>query len=159
MRSISWFTAIYLSPVRSSEVLSLRDRSPNLSWYCTTTKHRLIPLRLGVTAAVAGFSHSAFTFAHESLVARTVVADAEVPPGALVAFLQKGLQYVEVETHLQEVRGSSPATEHDHLDAVCARRGSVRNCPIRPVPLRFCRTEQKGRVTSRSTCWLRISAE
>ncbi len=52
----------------------------------------------------AGFSHSAFTFAHESLVARSVVADAEVPSGALVTFLQKGLQYVEVETHLQEVR-------------------------------------------------------
>lgn len=52
----------------------------------------------------AGFSHSAFTFAHESLVARSVVADSEVPAGALVTFLQKGLQYVEVETHLQEVR-------------------------------------------------------
>ena len=40
----------------------------------------------------AGFTHSAFTFAHESMVAKANVADAHVPPGALVAFLQKGLQ-------------------------------------------------------------------
>lgn len=52
--------------------------------------------------AESGFTHSAFTFAHESLVARSVVSDAEVPPGALISFLQKGLQYVEIETHLQE---------------------------------------------------------
>ena len=50
----------------------------------------------------AGFTHSAFTFAHESLVARSVVADADVPPGALISFMQKGLQYVEIESHLQE---------------------------------------------------------
>lgn len=50
----------------------------------------------------SGFGHSAFTFAHESLVARSVVADADVPPGALITFLQKGLQYVEIESHLQE---------------------------------------------------------
>ena len=50
----------------------------------------------------SGFAHTAFTFAHESLVARSVVSDAEVPPGALISFLQKGLQYVEIETHLQE---------------------------------------------------------
>ena len=53
----------------------------------------------------SGFVHSAFTFAHESLVSRSIVADADVPPGALIAFLQKGLQYVEIESHLQEVRG------------------------------------------------------
>lgn len=50
----------------------------------------------------SGLAHSAFTFAHESLVARSVIADSEVPPGALLSFLQKGLQYVEIETHLQE---------------------------------------------------------
>lgn len=70
------------------------------------------------TRVAAGFSHSAFTFAHESLVARSVVADAEVPPGALITFLQKGLQYVEVETHLQEVRTLL------ELPALCARPGA-----------------------------------
>lgn len=36
-------------------------------------------------------------------MARTVVADSDVPPGALLSFLQKGLQYIEIESHLQEV--------------------------------------------------------
>jgi hypothetical protein len=55
----------------------------------------------------SGFVHSAFTFAHESLVSRSVFADADVPPAALISFVQKGLQYVEIETHLQEVRFAS----------------------------------------------------
>jgi len=41
--------------------------------------------------------HSAFTFAHESLLARSSVATARVPPGALTELLQKGLQYAEME--------------------------------------------------------------
>lgn len=59
--------------------------------------------------------HAAFTFAHESLVARSTVADAEVPPGALIAFLQKGLQYVEIESHLQEDGQERQCDEPFHL--------------------------------------------
>ena len=45
-----------------------------------------------------GFVHSSFTFAHESLVGRTRPRNSgSVPPGALVMFLQKGLQYVGME--------------------------------------------------------------
>ena len=51
-----------------------------------------------------GFTHSAFTFAYESLVARSSISQADVPPGALIAFLQKGLEYVAVEEHINEVR-------------------------------------------------------
>lgn len=29
---------------------------------------------------------------------------ADVPPGALVSFVQKGLQYAEIEAHVNEVR-------------------------------------------------------
>jgi len=50
-----------------------------------------------------GFSHSAFTFAYESLVAKSAVAYTDVPPGALVTFLQKGLEYVGIEEHINEV--------------------------------------------------------
>jgi transducin (beta)-like 1 len=64
---------------------------------------------------LAGFSHSAFCFAHESLIARTTVADAEVPPAALVAFLQKGLQYCEIEYHLTEDGQERPCDEPFHL--------------------------------------------
>lgn len=49
-----------------------------------------------------GFAHSAFTFAYESLVAKSSVAYTDVPPGALIAFLQKGLEYVGIEEHINE---------------------------------------------------------
>ena len=46
----------------------------------------------------SGFAHSAFLFAHESLVGRTRPRNSSsIPPGALVMFLQKGLQYVGME--------------------------------------------------------------
>ena len=57
-----------------------------------------------MSRGITGFVHAAFTFAHESLVAKSSVAQARVPPGALISFLQKGLQYVEIEQHLHEVR-------------------------------------------------------
>jgi transducin (beta)-like 1 len=50
----------------------------------------------------AGFTHSAFTFGYESLVHRTTVASADLPPGSLISILQKGLQYIEIEAHLNE---------------------------------------------------------
>jgi WD40 repeat protein len=51
-----------------------------------------------------GFVHSAFSFVHESMLGRTGLrsADKTVPPGALVTFLQKGLQYVEIEERLSQ---------------------------------------------------------
>lgn len=48
--------------------------------------------------------HSAFTFAYESQLAKTSVIKTELPPGALVSFIQKGLQYVGIEAHINEVR-------------------------------------------------------
>lgn len=53
----------------------------------------------------SGFVHTAFTFAHESLVGRTNLGKgplANLPPGALISFLQKGLQYVGIEESLRE---------------------------------------------------------
>jgi transducin (beta)-like 1 len=49
-----------------------------------------------------GFSHTAFAFAHESLVIRSSVAQVELPAGALITFLQKGLEYVGIEEHINE---------------------------------------------------------
>ena len=34
---------------------------------------------------------------------KSELASAEVPPGALIAYLQKGLQYVSIESQLNEV--------------------------------------------------------
>lgn len=53
----------------------------------------------------SGFSHSAYTFGYESYVAKTSIASGvELPPGALISFIQKGLQYLELEANLNEVR-------------------------------------------------------
>ncbi|GLE02353.1 hypothetical protein PINS_up011191 [Pythium insidiosum] len=49
-----------------------------------------------------GFMHSAFTFAYESQLAKSTVLSTELPPGALVSFIQKGLQYVGIEAHINE---------------------------------------------------------
>lgn len=50
-----------------------------------------------------GFVHSAFSFAHESFVTKSNILSTDVPPGALVSFVQKGLQYAEIEAHVAEV--------------------------------------------------------
>ena len=51
----------------------------------------------------SGFVHSSFTFVYESMLGRANMRNAErsIPPGALVSFLQKGLQYVGIEETLQ----------------------------------------------------------
>jgi transducin (beta)-like 1 len=51
----------------------------------------------------AGFTHTAFSFAYESLVTKSSVSQIEIPPGALITFLQKGLEYVGIEEHINEV--------------------------------------------------------
>jgi len=50
----------------------------------------------------SGFQHSAFSFAHESLVTKSNIETSKVPPGALISFIQKGLQYCEVESHIND---------------------------------------------------------
>mmetsp|Transcript_40056 Transcript_40056/g.72166 ORF Transcript_40056/g.72166 Transcript_40056/m.72166 type:complete len:1301 (-) Transcript_40056:200-4102(-) len=58
-----------------------------------------------------GFVHSSFTFAHESGVGRMRPRNSSsIPPGALVMFLQKGLQYVGMEESLMsDLKGESAA--------------------------------------------------
>ncbi|QDZ24539.1 WD40 repeat domain-containing protein [Chloropicon primus] len=48
----------------------------------------------------SGFQHAAFTFGYESLVHKSEINGNDVPPGALISFIQKGLQYVELEANL-----------------------------------------------------------
>lgn len=52
----------------------------------------------------AGFSHSAFTFGIESHISQSNINGALVPPAALISIIQKGLQYVEAEVSINEVR-------------------------------------------------------
>ena len=51
----------------------------------------------------AGFQHSAFTFGYESMVHRNGVQEKDIPPAGLISFVQKGIQYLELETNLNEV--------------------------------------------------------
>ncbi|GAX74780.1 hypothetical protein CEUSTIGMA_g2227.t1 [Chlamydomonas eustigma] len=50
----------------------------------------------------SGFSHTAFVFGHESSVVKTSIDPNDVPPGSLITFLQKGLQYLELESNLED---------------------------------------------------------
>lgn len=51
-----------------------------------------------------GFNHTAFTFGYESFINESKIEDDDVPPGALISFIQKGLQYLEMEANVNEVR-------------------------------------------------------
>lgn len=53
----------------------------------------------------SGFVHSAFSFGNESFIAKANINGSEVPPGALISFIQKGMQFYEIEAHLNQVRG------------------------------------------------------
>lgn len=62
----------------------------------------------------SGFVHSAFTFSHESMLSRTSLRtiDKTLPPGALLTFLQKGLQYLGVEESLRQQQDNSKKTSN-----------------------------------------------
>jgi hypothetical protein len=70
----------------------------------------------------SGFVHSAFSFGHESLVTRSTLSGADVPPAALVTLLQKGLQYVEIESAISSQNSSTKETVRSLL--------SSRNCTL-----------------------------
>jgi transducin (beta)-like 1 len=64
----------------------------------------------------AGFVHAAFTFAHESMIGQSSSSKSNVPPGALISFLQKGLQYIGIEETLRLDGSDNPtAISSDHL--------------------------------------------
>ena len=60
-----------------------------------------------------GFTHTAFSFAYESMVTKSSVSQSEIPPGALITFLQKGLEYISIEEHICE-DGSVREFEKDY---------------------------------------------
>ena len=62
--------------------------------------------RVVTTKQLAGFQHSAFTFGYESMVHRNGVQEKDIPPAGLISFVQKGIQYLELETNLNEVSSS-----------------------------------------------------
>lgn len=84
--------------------------------------------RDGLRRRLAGFQHSAFTFGYESHVQKTAANDSEVPPGALVSFVQKGLQYLELEANINQA-----CTASAERNGVCAAlRGAALSRMLRP---------------------------
>lgn len=56
----------------------------------------------------AGFTHSAYTFGHESFQNKNTNIDGrQVQPGALISYMQKGLLYTEAETHYDYDKGKN----------------------------------------------------
>jgi len=50
----------------------------------------------------SGYTHTAFSFANESRVTKANINGADVPPGSLISFVQKGMMYVEIEQHIND---------------------------------------------------------
>lgn len=79
------------SPQRSSTISFIAiSSSPVLL-------HAFIPLPSSDDSSdvvrCTGYTHTAFTFANESLVKQSGINGADVPPGALISFVQKGMLY------------------------------------------------------------------
>lgn len=53
---------------------------------------------------LTGFSHTSYTFYHECQASRADLEPSTVPPGALIHIVQKGLQFIELEANLSQVR-------------------------------------------------------
>lgn len=77
----------------------------------------------------SGFIHSAFVFGHESIVSKSSIDGSEVPPGALISFIQKGLQYAEIEAHVND----------DGTESICDESFSV----LKP---HICPTKKRRRI-------------
>ena len=52
---------------------------------------------------LSGFTHSAFVLGYEAGLYKSSIDGNSVPTGALISFVQKGLQYLEMEANLNDV--------------------------------------------------------
>lgn len=66
----------------------------------------------------AGFEHSYFVFATESLIAQSNINNAQVPPGSLISIIQKGIQHVEAELSLYDETADRQIEALSLIDAV-----------------------------------------
>ncbi|RDX65081.1 WD40 repeat-containing protein HOS15, partial [Mucuna pruriens] len=57
------------------------------------------------------FTHSAFAFGYEAGIDKSKGDDNVVPPGALVTFIQKGIQYLELEANLSGLQSDADMEE------------------------------------------------
>eukprot|EP00667_Euglena_gracilis_P009419 EG_transcript_9566 len=50
----------------------------------------------------SGFTHSAFTFGHETLAYKSAIEPSAIPSGALISLIQKGVQLLEIEAKIEQ---------------------------------------------------------
>lgn len=50
----------------------------------------------------SGYVHAAFTFGYESQVSKSKIDGSQIPPGALLSFVQRGVNFVEIEDTLAD---------------------------------------------------------
>lgn len=60
--------------------------------------------------SVLGYVHSAFVFGYESHVNKSKIDGSQIPPGALLSFMQRGVNFVEIEESLVNGAGSENGT-------------------------------------------------
>ena len=96
------------------------------------------PSRAARGVVSPGFRHSAFTFGHESAVSAEALGGPALP-GALVGFVQKGLQYLELESNLTEAR---------RRGCVASRAGLSRDAAFLLFSLRTGRTWTRASLCS-----------
>lgn len=64
----------------------------------------------------SGYVHSAFTFGYESQVVKSKIDGSQIPPGALLSFVQRGVNFVEIEETLDD--NKPPGHSTSALDGV-----------------------------------------
>lgn len=57
---------------------------------------------------LSGFTHSAFALGYEAGINKCTIDGNMVPPGALITFVQKGIQYLEMEANSSNVSMHKP---------------------------------------------------
>ncbi|PKA49771.1 hypothetical protein AXF42_Ash004312 [Apostasia shenzhenica] len=74
---------------------------------------RVAPHHTTFTCGFFSFTHSAFALGYEAGINKSNIDGNLIPPGALVTFVQKGLQYVELEANLENVCVSESVNDGD----------------------------------------------
>jgi transducin (beta)-like 1 len=104
------------------------------------TKHRQLPhlSHLAPPLFVSkGFVHSAFTFINESMLSRSNFSRTDVPPGALISFLQKGLQYLGIEETIRQDGGDKPKKRNSQNTASSSASNNTTTASINEHDLDF----------------------
>lgn len=66
----------------------------------------------------SGYQHSSFTFTQESGVMNSSVAGTKIPPGSLIAHLQRALNYVQAEVNLTDDGRPADLEDLDTIEAL-----------------------------------------